>query len=395
MTTYTGQRILIIGGGIGGLTLAAFLQRGRSTVTLAERAAAWRPVGAGISLGPNAVGTLDQLGIGAVLRARGVQLRRGILADAGGSPLSVVDLEEIGRAVGLPTLAIHRAGLHTTLLEAIDTERVAIRLGTEATALDAHADGVEVTFNDGTRERFDLVVAADGIHSAVRTRLFGESNVRYSGYVCWRFVVDGVTLDAPDVAQELWGRGKRFGIVPVGERSVYGFATMNEPRGRGAVQGVTRDEFVELFSEFGGEVPKVLRALAPDHHLILDDIADHPTVRWSRGPVVLLGDAAHATTPNLGQGAAMAIEDAMVLAGTLGRYPTISEALSAYEAARNERVTQITARSWSLGRIGQTDSAAGVFLRNLAMRMVPDRIAQRSNIRLVLDAPDPAMFVER
>jgi 2-polyprenyl-6-methoxyphenol hydroxylase-like FAD-dependent oxidoreductase len=306
--------------------------------------------------------------------------------------LSVIDLAGIGREVGVPTIAIHRAELHDALLGAVNPERVDLRMGATIEKVETVGDAVNVTFAGGGSEHFDLVVGADGIHSRTRQAIVADVPVRYSGYVCWRFIVRGVSLPEQDVAEELWGRGKRFGIVPIGDRMHYCFATINAPGGRKSMEHVDRDAFVDLFAEFGGNVPRILRALGRDHQLILDDISDMPMAVWSQGPAVLLGDAAHATTPNLGQGAAMAIEDAMVLAGTLSRASTVAEALAQYRNARHERVTQITERSYSLGRIAQTESAPAIFLRNLALRLTPDRVAQRNNVRLVLAAPDPKVY---
>ncbi len=391
----TPLNVLIAGGGIGGLALAAFLQHHHVSITIAERAEAWRPVGAGLTLGPNAVRVLDALGLGHDIRQRGVRLRQGLIADARGRVLSRVDLDRLERRVGVPSIAIGRAQLHQTLLEALQPGRVDIQLGARVAGVEANDTDARVQFADGTRQRCDLLVGADGLRSSLRDALGHAPALRYAGYVCFRFIARGVDhravgTGAIDRAMLQLGHGRRVGMVPIGPNELYCFASMLAPEGRAPYEGITRDALANLFAEFGGGVPGVFAALEPDHQFILDEIRDLPRPTWGHGAAVLLGDAAHASTPNLAQGAAMAIEDAMVLAGALARHDSIGEATARYRAVREPRVRRIAARSYAIGRMSSLAARPIVALRNLVLRATPSALAMRGNVRLVMDAPNPA-----
>lgn len=388
----TPRRILIVGGGIGGLTIAAFLGRSRHAITLVERAPAWLPVGAGLVLGPNAMAVLNRLGLGETLRERGLPLERTNVADHRARVLSAVDVAALGDGAEMRTVAIHRATLHETLRGAIDPDRVEIRQGVTVEGLSAGADVAEVTYATGECERFDVVIGADGINSRARSEVFGPQRLRYAGYVCVRFVVEGVTPRDPRKAMVMWGHAKRFGVVPIGGGRTYCFATMAAPGGKAALPALDRAMLAGLFAEFGGDAPALIAALTPDDPILVDDIKDLPTPCWHHGAVVLLGDAAHAATPNLAQGAAMAIEDALVLSGLLVRHDDPQQAFAAYRAVREDRVREIRNRSYALGRLSLARRSPAVLVRNLLMRATPAAVATRASARLMASAPDPHAY---
>jgi 2-polyprenyl-6-methoxyphenol hydroxylase-like FAD-dependent oxidoreductase len=245
-----------------------------------------------------------------------------------------------------------------------------VALGTSVEHLELHDSHVDVRFTDGREGRYDLVIGADGLRSRVRELVFGDIAIAYAGYTCWRLVVKA-PFDRADM-REMWGRGKRFGIVPVGDDRVYCFAVANAPRGEADPMEGRLERFRARFADFGGQVPEILATLQRPEELIHNDLEEVPDGPWYRGRVVLVGDAAHAMTPNMGQGAAMALEDSAVLVELLGAGDPLPAALAAYVARRNDRVRWVQTQSRRIGRIGQLEGAVVCALRNAALRLVPD-----------------------
>ena len=375
------MKILIVGGGIGGLTAARALRRAGFRPQVIERAPAWAPVGAGIALGVNAMRVLDRLGAGAAVAARGRAVERGEIADRRGRPLAAMDIASSAPGE-TRSVAIHRAALHEALYESIgDTP---VRLGTTPAAIDAEADRPRVELSDGTGDEYDLVVGADGLRSQVRDLVFGANPPRYAGYTCWRLIVPGVAgIDYP---LEMWGAGRRFGLVPIGDGLLYCFATSNAPAQEADPEDGRLQRFRKRFEDFGGAVPAVLERLKRPEQLLHNDIEDVVQAPWHRRRVVLLGDAAHAVTPNLGQGAAMAIEDAAVLAESLAGVAPLEAALAAYESRRRRRVEWVQSRSRRLGRVAQWQSPFACAARNTLLRLLPAG-ASSSGLRRLFDEP--------
>lgn len=374
----TKPRILIVGGGIGGLTLAALLGRRGIACDLIERTAAWAPVGAGITLGVNATRILESAGLLDRAIASGRVIEMASITTPSGRPLSRVALGQALRPWGV-SLAIHRADLHAILVGG--GHAASIRLGTTLKSIEP-GEPSRVTFSDGATGDYDLIVGADGIRSQVRGLIFGDVRPRYSGYACWRFVVNA-KVD-PDEMFEMWGRGKRFGIVPLTEGRVYAFATINTPAGSGELASIDVNAFRDLYAAFDGPARPVLDALTPETKLIYGDLEEIVLDHWVHGGVALLGDAAHAMTPNLGQGAAMAMEDAAVLAEELAADGALAGALERYEKRRRPRAGQVQEMSRRQGRASQSESALLCGIRDLVVSMMPDRLAIAGAKRLLL-----------
>jgi 2-polyprenyl-6-methoxyphenol hydroxylase-like FAD-dependent oxidoreductase len=280
-------------------------------------------------------------------------------------------------------VAIHRADLHDVLLSAAAPDQVI--LGTTVRALEHRAGGVEVELDDGSRLSCDLLVGADGLRSRVRELLCGAVPLRYSGYTCWRFVLPD-ELGIQRVA-EMWGRGRRFGIVPIGRGGLYCFTTLNGPGDHEPFARLPLEEFRALYRDFGGDVPPILEALAPETPLLHNDLCDVLAPRFVQGRAALLGDAAHATTPNMGQGAAMAIEDAAVLDQELSAGASdVPAALARYERRRRPRVERIREQSWRFGRLAQWSHPVVCLARNTLVRATPSRVAVRA-LEKVLTEP--------
>ncbi|UBV45298.1 FAD-dependent monooxygenase (plasmid) [Deinococcus taeanensis] len=377
--------VLIVGAGIGGLALAQVLTRHGVAVNLIEKAASPRAVGAGLILSGNALRVLDRLGLAEAAHAAGQVLSGAQLTTAAGRPLQTLSYAASGGAVG-----VHRAALQSLLSRDLHPR---IQFGTTVRALHQHPRGVDVTFNSGAVQTFHAVIGADGLHSSVRHLTFGDVPRRYAGYTSWRFVVP---VPGPAHATELWGRGCRLGLVPIGLRQTYGYVTANAPeRPPGPPQAHgTMAEMQAHCAGFGGPAPALLAHLHADTPVIRTDIHEVRLPQWGQGRVTLLGDAAHAMTPNLGQGAAMALEDAWVLGQQLITTPDVPAGLARYEALRRPRVNGVQASSRLLGRAGQLEQGALRAVRDLGMRLVPPGLAQQSSRRLFqvdLDAGLPGV----
>jgi 2-polyprenyl-6-methoxyphenol hydroxylase-like FAD-dependent oxidoreductase len=271
---------------------------------------------------------------------------------------------------------IHRADLHRVLLNQLEPETVV----PDKNCVDVHQDvnGVVLHFTDGTKVHADYLIACDGIHSPVRRKLLPESFPRYAGYTCWRAVIDKVPTDFDfNHASESWGVGCRFGIVPLSGNRIYWYACINATQNDPVMRSFRIPELLTYFSSFHSPVSEILK-LTRNEDLIWGDIMDlKPITRFAFDRIVLMGDAAHATTPNMGQGACLAIEDSAVLANCIEDYETVEEAFKQFEQKRIKRTTKIVNSSWALGKAAQLENPLLISLRNAAVRLTPSSVARR------------------
>ncbi|MCP2340730.1 FAD-dependent monooxygenase [Actinomadura rupiterrae] len=353
MTTRTA---IVVGGGIGGLTSAVALKDKGWDVTLIERAASLDPVGSGMALGPNALRALDTLGLGDPVRELAAFQGDGGIRRASGAWLSRTSAEAAAARFGDPTVLLMRATVVDLLTARLDGGE--LRLGTSVTSVDAES-GTVVTA-DGAEARSDLVVAADGIHSAIRKAAFpGHPEPRYSGLTAWRFVVDA---DEAPMPSETWGRGLVFGVMPLAGNRVYCYATAVAPAGGTAPDG-EKAELTRLFGTWHAPIPELIGKTGD---ILRNDVfyLHEPLPAMHRGKVAILGDAAHPMTPNLGQGACQAIEDAIVLAHEM----TDGGGLPAYTRARLPRTSAIVKKSAGIARLSKVSNPAAVAGRDAVMR---------------------------
>jgi 2-polyprenyl-6-methoxyphenol hydroxylase-like FAD-dependent oxidoreductase len=381
--------VAIAGAGIGGLTLAIALRRRGVPVTVLERASEIRPVGAGLGLGPNAIAALSRLGLADAIVRAGAAIGRSAILDAQGRALgSEMDVDRMAREVGAPLVALHRRRLHEALLEALGPGIV--RRGFTVAGFERRSGRVVVTGSTGECLESDLLVGADGLQSAVRTQVIGDGAPRYAGYTSWRGVTLAGSVQPPSRMTESWGHGERFGIVDIGFGEIYWFAVANAPPG-GADTGV-HQELLARFARWHEPIAAIIAA-TPADRIVRTDISDRdPIERWHDGSVVLLGDAAHPMTPNLGQGAGQAIEDAVVLDMCLSAENSIEAALNRYEARRVPRANSIVLASRRVGVVGQWQHPLAVSVRNVGMRLTPSSVAlaQARKLMHVVDFDHPA-----
>ena len=377
------ERVVVIGGGIGGLAAAVALRQAGIAATVYERMSAIREVGAAVALWPNGVKALGALGLRDALDRIGLPEERGRIYSWRGALLSETLMPDVERRFGTPVLVVHRADLQAMLLAAFDGPVV---LDAACTGFRQTARGVTALFADGRTAEGDLLIGADGIHSAVRAQLFGHQRPRYSGYTAWRGIaVTEGPLGEPGTGFETWGMGARFGASHITPRRIYWYGTMNAPEGGTDAPGGRKQEVQALFHDWHAPIPAIIAA-TPEAAILRNDIYDRPPLdHWSLGRVTLLGDAAHATTPNLAQGACQALEDGVVLARCLRDHSTVADALAEYEARRLRRANLVITTSWRLGQAGQWANPLLCRLRDAAMRAIPQEAQMRQLAAVIGD----------
>ena len=356
-------QVSIIGGGIGGLAAASALQRQGIGVTVFERNPELRELGAGLTLWANGVQVLRQLGLADALTAVSVPLTHFECWSWRGKRLGCMRLDTIERLVGAPNIGIHRADLLRLL--AGEVSGGSVHVNAHCVGFSPEPGHVISHFADGQQHQADLLVGADGLHSVIREQLLGKQPPRYSGYTCWRGVA--IFEDqhvSPGVSSETWGRGRRFGMLPIGNGRVFWYATHNCPAGGQDQEGERKARLSQLFGGWREPIEQLIEA-TDEGAILRTDILDRRPVRhWGSGRVTLLGDAAHPPTPNLGQGACQALEDALILARCLGSARESVVALRAYEACRMKRSAAIIEQSYLFGRIGQWENPLLCSLRD-------------------------------
>ncbi|MFG2333985.1 FAD-dependent monooxygenase [Streptomyces sp. NPDC048604] len=374
-----GRTAVVVGGGIGGLAAAIGLRRVGWDVTVVERASTLEDAGAGISLAANGLHALDELGVGEAVRAASRGQYSGGTRTPQGGWLARMDGSALEKAVGTPIMGIPRSTLHRLLRDSLPSGSLLV--GSEATSVEQTGPGtVQVGCGD-TVLNADLVVAADGIRSKVRSRLFPDHpGPVYSGSTVLRAITEHA-VDARADFELTWGRGAEFGHIAFLDGRAEWHAVLNLPAGTRFADPL--DELHRRFHDWHDPIPALLDATMPAavlHHDVNE--LRTPLPSYAVGRIALLGDAAHAMTPNLGQGACQALEDAVTLAAALGAESTVESALARYDAERRPRSQAVAQAARQAGSMGQQLShPVAVALRNTAMRLTPSRTAMRMILR--------------
>ena len=359
------ERVLIVGAGLAGLSLAIAMRRQGVDPEIVERQATWPMQGAGIYLVGNAMRSLRVLGVADDVRGRGSVIRTQSFMTDRGRRLAEIDTGSVWASCG-PCVGVRRSDLQEALIGALRTPP--LRFSTVVETLELGEEEVAVRFSDGSEGVYDLVVGADGIRSSIRQHVFGDSTPRFCGQVAWRFLVrcppsiTGWTLFS--------GRRGAFLFIPVGSDHAYCYA---DAAVTGPVDDPIEGRVERLRSRFAGYASPVPEALAeltsPDqiHFGAIEEILQEP---WAKGRVLLIGDAAHATSPNMASGAAMAFEDSLVLSKLIGSDRGIEQVIHEYSNQRAARVRWVHEKSHLRDRIRSLPTV----LRNLLMSYFGDRI---------------------
>jgi FAD-dependent urate hydroxylase len=339
------MKVIIVGAGIGGLTAHLVCKRAGFEVEHYERQPHHLgPAGAGIVLWPNGVKVLLALGLGERLREIGQRLDRVVTRTSRGSLLTAMPVAELERKLGASVYAVSRTELQALLVNAVGREN--LQFGAWCVRVEQDSSGATAHFGDRRTATGDVVIGADGIHSVIRGAVTRDGAPRYSGMANWVGIVANDGLLPEETGSEFLGEGRRCGLLSLtGNRVYFGFACAME-KGAPAPEGGRRRQLRDLFGGWPDPIPALLERLSDDALKYLETHDLPPLTRWSRGRIALLGDAAHATTPTLGQGGCQAMEDAVFLARSLGSTTLgVADGLARYEAKRKERAELIVDRS--------------------------------------------------
>jgi len=363
------MEVAIIGAGIGGLTTALALKQVNIPFKIYESAPLLEVVGAGIIIANNAMQALSQWGIDEPVARLGNRVSIMNLTRPDLTKLSSNNLASFEYRTGLHNVAIHRADLHRVLVEAVGADHII--LGKRLKNIAKLGSAYSMYFEDGTKVDSEYVVGADGLRSRVRNTFFLENEIRDAGQTCWRGVAD---YELPEAyhheLNEAWGKGMRFGFVRLNTRQIYWYMLLDSQLAD------IRSDIVPFLAYFHPLAAALVQA-TPKESWIMAPLFDlKPLQQWSRDGLCLMGDAAHATTPNLGQGACQAIEDAYVFGQLLQRY-SIADTIDVYPSVRMKKAHYIVDTSWRIGKLAHLKNPFAVSLRNFVMKNTPQWVNQK------------------
>lgn len=368
---------VIIGAGIGGLTTAIALLKKGIDVTIYEQAEALNEVGAGIWVAPNGLKVFAELGIAEDIIKGGKILDKISIVDVNYKPVSIIDGNKIKSKHGFATVALHRATLQKILASHIPSEKIV--LNKKLKSYQQSDSSISAEFEDGTTANGDFLIDAGGIKSNARAQMQKELNLRYSGQTCWRFVADfDLAKEEEGNMYEIWSKkkGLRIGYSKINDRQIYVFITNYEKAGGKDDMQSLKNDLVNLCSDFP-PLAKEMILSADEKSIIRSDLFDFkPLKSWTVGRMALMGDAAHATTPNLGQGACQAIEDAYVIANQLSLNNDVIAGLKAFEGKRIKKANFITNTSYQIAQMTNTSGLIKSFFMAL-MRMTPNMVNEK------------------
>jgi len=328
--------ILVIGGGIAGLSAAIALRRAGARVDVYEQGRDIREIGAGLSVWANGLDALERLGALDPVLEIASPIERLDNTDWRGRMLQRCPIGWLGRHV-----AIQRPQLLSALLELVPSS--VIHTGRRLIGIEQNASHVTARFEDGSEARGDGVIGADGLWSTVRNTLDPRCEPSYAGHVAWRGIAEFAHERWPmGIAVSAMGRGKHFAVEPLREGRIFWYSTCNLPANdEPPASKSVIDELLELFSDCHDPVPSLIKA-TPAENIVRNRVYDLPApIRWAQGRVAIMGDAAHAMRPNLGQGACQSLEDAVVLGECMRRESDVASALRRYEQLRRRRARWI------------------------------------------------------
>lgn len=373
------MKYTIIGAGIGGLTTALAFEKAGIEYKIFEKAPVLNEVGAGIWLAPNALQVLESLGVLEDVIANGNFIDRITIGKQDLSPISDSCQDFIKDIFGYTTVAIHRAALQKLLFEKIPQEKIFLNKGFKSFR-ELESGIIEVFFDDNSKIKTDFLIAADGINSKVRKQLFPESTKRYSGQTCWRGITNMVLED--DLLHrgfELWGNKIRFGISKVTKDKTYWFAVVLSKENVQGDFSLVKEKLLKTFSEFDPLITNLIAA-TEIHQIIKSDIHDlKPLKKWHKNNICLIGDAAHATTPNMGQGGAQAIEDAYYLSKLIATQKD-ENVFESFQQKRQKKVNMVVNQSWTTGKMAHWKYGQG--FRNFILKSIPKSIINKKMIAL-------------
>lgn len=373
------MKITIIGAGFGGLTTAIALEQKGFEVEIFESFPEMKRIGAGIVLANNAMRVFQRLGLSEMIYKNSNHISSLKLVDEKLTVLTEINLKYFEQKLGVHYAAIHRGTLQEVLLMNLKTTK--LHLGKKLHRIEEEEKTIHLHFEDGTSHQTNILIGADGIHSVVRNHFFQKTEIRNAHQVCWR----GITkMKLPEKfayeINESWEKGTRFGIVPLADGEVYWFALAN-------YKNDFRIEFKEIdlekmFSYYDPLISKIIHS-TPSDQIIVNEINDlKPIKKWHTSNMCLIGDAAHATTPNMGQGACQSIEDALAISLCLEKEKSLEMAFLNFQKLRIKKANGVINQSWQVGKIAQIENGLGRKIRNSIMRITPDFIGEKQSAKI-------------
>ncbi|MFT5824082.1 MAG: 2-polyprenyl-6-methoxyphenol hydroxylase-like FAD-dependent oxidoreductase [Crocinitomix sp.] len=367
----------IIGAGIGGLTTAIALEQKGFNVRIFEQAEEIKPVGAGIILANNAMQVYDKLGLKKIIEENGNHISTINLTTPNLKALSTIDLNHFEKKHGVKNVAIHRGTLQQILMDKLATTK--INLNYKLNDVVKNETGHSLSFENGLSVQSANLIGADGIHSKVRQHLFSNNRIRHANQICWRGIT---TYTLPSALQhelnEAWGKNERFGFVQIAENKVYWYALKSFKHDKNEH---SLDDLAQSFDNYNSVIKNII-ASSQKEQINKAEISDLKPIKiWHKENVCLIGDAAHAATPNMGQGACQAIEDAYVLAECLNKYET-NRAYAEFQKLRIKKAQSVVKASWNIGKMAHISNPILKAIRDQMMRMTPAALGKNRTEQL-------------
>ncbi|KJD35965.1 monooxygenase [Tamlana sedimentorum] len=369
----------IIGAGIGGLTTAIALEKKGFKIRIFEQVNEIKPVGAGIILASNAMRVYEKLGLKKIIEESGNPVSSMNITKANLNTISKTDLSYFENKYKVKSIAIHRGILQQILVDKLKTKE--INLNHQLNKIVKNDSGYALTFENGNTHQSTTLIGADGLNSLVRQNIFPDNEIRNANQICWRGVTN---FDLPSEYKnelvEAWEKSGRFGFVQIAQNKVYWYALKSFQTNKNEF---SVDHIEAYFNDYDPIIKNMIKSTKRDE-IFTAEISDlKPTNIWHKENLCLIGDAAHATTPNLGQGACQAIEDALMLSEYLNKYEA-NRAFEKFQKLRLPRVHRVVKSSWMIGKMAHLSNPILIAIRNQIMRLTPSSV-NRNNLNRILE----------
>lgn len=367
----------IIGAGIGGLTTAIALEQKGYAVRIFEQAEKITPVGAGIILANNAIQVYQKLGLQKIIEENGNSISSLNITTADLKPLSKADLSYFEKKFNVKNIAIHRGVLQQILINQL--KNTSVILNHKLKKVTKNTKGHVLKFYNGEKIQSTTLIAADGINSIVRQNLFPDNEIRNANQICWRSITTyNLPLQYQHELNEAWGKTERFGFVQIVPNKVYWYALKSFNKNKGELNVTSLKDY---FNNYDTVIKDIISS-SKQSQIHTAEISDlKPINKWHKENVCLIGDAAHATTPNMGQGACQAIEDAYTISECLGKYHP-NKAFTEFQKLRLPKAHQIVNASWMIGKMSHLSNPILIAIRNQIIRWTPSSVNRKQTEQL-------------
>jgi 2-polyprenyl-6-methoxyphenol hydroxylase-like FAD-dependent oxidoreductase len=368
------MNIDIIGAGIGGLSTAIALEQKGIKTRIFEQSEQIKEVGAGIILANNAMQVYEKLGLRKIIEENGNPISSMNITKSNLKPLSKIDLSHFEQKHNTKNVAIHRGKLQQILIDKLKSTE--INLDHKLTSIVENSNGYFMKFQNGEQIQSSTVLGADGLNSIVRQNIFPKNSIRNANQICWRGITEcELPIKFKNELNEAWGKSERFGFVQIAENKIYWYALKSFKKNSNEF---SINNLEQYFDDYSSIIKDIIKSTKKEH-INTAEISDlKPTNIWFKENVCLIGDSAHATTPNMGQGACQAIEDAFVLSECLHKYE-ITKAFSEYQKLRLPKAHQVVKASWLVGKMAHLKNPILISLRNQMLRLTPSSVNRKQN----------------